>query len=432
MLSEASQPIDNLAATTAVVLAGGVGSRLRSVVSDRPKVLASIHNRPFLAYLLDVLEDAARAHLIRGEVVLCTGYMADRVEETFGPAYGRMRVHYSRELTPLGTGGALRAAMPRIKTDSVLVMNGDSFCEVDLHALAAAHQTRRAEATIVLTEVPDTQRFGRVQIDGGGHVLGFEEKGTHSGPGWINAGVYLLDRRLLETIPADRAVSLEKEVFPAWIGRGLYGHPVRGRFLDIGTPQSFAAAEDFFSPLGKQTCGVPCTQGRRRFVALDRDGTIIVERQYLSSPDQVELLPGAAAGLRAMREMGLGLVMVTMVRLGEIHGRLRELLLAQDVELEGIYVCPHTPEDGCDCRKPLPGLLLRAGRELGFDPADALVIGDKPCDIELGRGLGATTILVRTGYGAEYEAAGTVTADHVADDLVDAAEFLRQKLELRT
>ena len=236
--------MNNLAATTAVILVGGVGSRLRSVVSDRPKVLALIHGRPFLAYLLDVLEDGGVS-----EVVLCTGYMADLVEKTFGPTYRRMQIRYSRELTPLGTGGALRAALAEIKTDAVLVMNGDSFCEVDLHAMAAEHHAKRAEATILLTEVPDTQRFGRVRINDDGQLLAFEEKGSHSGPGWINAGVYLLERRLLKTIPENCAVSLEKEVFPAWIGHGLYGHPIKGRFLDIGTPQSYSAAEAFFQPL---------------------------------------------------------------------------------------------------------------------------------------------------------------------------------------
>ena len=176
---------------------------------------------------------------------------------------------------------------------------------------------------------------------------------------------------------------------------------------------------------------------QRRFVALDRDGTIIVERQYLFSPDQVELLPGAGAGLRAMRDLGLGLVIVTnqsavglgffdMARLEEIHGRLRELLLIDGVELDGIYVCPHTPEDGCDCRKPLPRLLIQASRELGFDLAHALVIGDKPCDIELGQAVGATTLLVRTGYGAEHEAARSVMPDYVADDLMAAAGFVKR------
>ena len=176
---------------------------------------------------------------------------------------------------------------------------------------------------------------------------------------------------------------------------------------------------------------------RRGFVALDRDGTIIVERRYLSSPDQVELLPGAAAGLRAISELGLGLVVVTnqsavgrgyfdLARLGEIHGRLRELLVAEGIDLDGIYVCPHTPQDGCNCRKPLPGLLLQASRELAFDPARTVVIGDKPCDIELGRGVGATTILVRTGYGAEHEAAQAIMPDHVADDLKEAAKFVER------
>ena len=173
------------------------------------------------------------------------------------------------------------------------------------------------------------------------------------------------------------------------------------------------------------------------FVALDRDGTIVVDCQYLSSPDQVCLLPNAAAGLRAIRAMGLGLVIVTnqsavgrgffdMACVEQVHARLRELLRAEDVELDGIYTCPHTPDNGCDCRKPRPGLLLRASRELGFDPANSFVIGDKPCDIDLGNGVGATTILVRTGYGAEHEAAGTTSPHFVADDLLDAAEYIRR------
>ncbi len=118
---------------------------------------------------------------------------------------------------------------------------------------------------------------------------------------------------------------------------------------------------------------------QRRFVVLDRDGTINVDRHYLSDPDQMELLSGATAGLRAMRAMGLGLVVVTnqsaigrgyfdLARLEEIHNRLRDLLAAERVELDGIYVCPHLPDDGCDCRKPLPGLLRRAAAELAFDP----------------------------------------------------------------
>ena len=176
---------------------------------------------------------------------------------------------------------------------------------------------------------------------------------------------------------------------------------------------------------------------RRRFVALDRDGTIIVERQYLSAPEQVELLPGAGAGLRAMRNLGLGLVIVTnqsaigrgyfdMARLAEIHDRLRELLAGEGVTIDGIYVCPHTPADGCRCRKPLPTLLEQAARELGAEAGDAFVIGDKPCDIEMGQAAGATTLLVRTGYGAAHEAGGVVIPDYYADDLLQAAAVVRR------
>ncbi len=133
-----------------------------------------------------------------------------------------------------------------------------------------------------------------------------------------------------------------------------------------------------------------------------------------------------------MREQGLGLIIVTnqsavgrgyfdMARLEEIHDRLRGLLAAEGVTIDGIYVCPHVPEDQCRCRKPLPTLLEQAARELGFELRDCFAIGDKPSDIEMGRAVGATTVLVRTGYGAEHEAAGHVAADHIVDDLVEAA-----------
>ncbi len=154
----------------------------------------------------------------------------------------------------------------------------------------------------------------------------------------------------------------------------------------------------------------------RRYVLLDRDGTVIVERNYLSDPSQVELIPGAAEGLRSLSRMGLGLLIVTNqsgigrgyfddARLAEIHGRMCGMLADEGVVLDGIYVCPHTPEEGCDCRKPRTGLISQAAARHGFEPAEAFVIGDKACDIELGQRIGACTLLVRTGYGAQYEKA---------------------------
>jgi len=174
---------------------------------------------------------------------------------------------------------------------------------------------------------------------------------------------------------------------------------------------------------------------QRRFVVLDRDGTIIVERQYLSDPRQVELIPGAASGLRQLSQMGLGLLVITnqsavgrgffdQARLDLIHQRVCELFVAEGVYLDGIYVCPHRPEDDCPCRKPRPGLMELAARELDFDPQACFVIGDKACDIDLGRRVGATTFLVRTGYGAQVAAEDTVTPDYVVDGLEEAARVI--------
>jgi D-glycero-D-manno-heptose 1,7-bisphosphate phosphatase len=178
---------------------------------------------------------------------------------------------------------------------------------------------------------------------------------------------------------------------------------------------------------------------RRRFVLLDRDGTIIVERDHLSSLEQVELLPGAADGLRRLRQLGLGLIAVSNqsvigrglideTQLDAIHRRLHELLKAEGVVLDAIYVCPHRPDAGCDCRKPMTGLVQRAAREYDFDPADSFVVGDKECDIELGRRVGAATILVRTGYGATEELRPGVKPDYVEDDLRAAAVRIEQLL----
>jgi D-glycero-D-manno-heptose 1,7-bisphosphate phosphatase len=176
----------------------------------------------------------------------------------------------------------------------------------------------------------------------------------------------------------------------------------------------------------------------RPFVVLDRDGTLIVEAHYLSDPDRVEILDGVPEALRELAEHGWGLVVVTNqsaigrgffdeARLEQIHTRLRDLLHDRGVSIDAIYHCPHTPDDGCECRKPEPGMVLRAARELDMDLASCVVVGDNVCDIELGQRLGLPTILVRTGYGSRVE--GEVRPDFVADDLRAAAGIIRATRE---
>lgn len=172
-----------------------------------------------------------------------------------------------------------------------------------------------------------------------------------------------------------------------------------------------------------------------RMVLLDRDGTINVERHYLASPEQVELLPGAAEGIRFLNDLGLPVAVVTnqsavgrgyfgLDRLDAIHERLRELLARQGAHLDGILVCPHRPDETCSCRKPSPGLAHQAARTFGGDLKVSFVVGDKPCDVELGKQIGATTFVVRTGYGQHFLDSGAVRPDHMADNLLEAARMI--------
>jgi len=173
----------------------------------------------------------------------------------------------------------------------------------------------------------------------------------------------------------------------------------------------------------------------RRFALLDRDGTINEERHHLATADEVALIPGSADALVRLRDLGMGIVVVTnqaevgrgnlaAEELDRIHDRLRGLLAEQGASVDAIEVCPHAPEDGCDCRKPQPGMALRAAARLGFDTREGIVVGDHLADLGMGRAIGATTILVRSGHGAKAEPDAGDLADHVADDLAGAVSII--------
>jgi len=230
----------SLEAVTVAILAGGMGTRLRSVVSDRPKPLAEVADRPFLAYQLDQLSAAGFRR-----VVLCTGYLGEQVQRAFGPEYAGMQLAYSQEAVALGTAGAVRLALPLLHTQNVMVMNGDSYCDGDFPAFWQFHCDRQADASILLAHVSETDRYGQVLLGADQRVSAFREKASSQGAGWINAGVYLVKHRLLEAIACDRAVSLEREIFPGWVGGQFYGQQCQARILDIGTPASYAQAASF-------------------------------------------------------------------------------------------------------------------------------------------------------------------------------------------
>ena len=227
-----------------VILAGGLGTRLAPVLPDRPKALATVTGRSFLDVLLDRLASQGLKRII-----LALGHRADQIVAHLQQHDGRQETIPVIETSPLGTGGALRNTLPALRSDPVLVMNGDSVVEADLAAFYRWHCERAAPISLLLVQQPDTSRFGRVDIDDDGRVTAFREKAAGQGPGLINAGIYLISRERIEEMPAGAVLSLERDIFPAWIGRGLAGFATAGRFIDIGTPESLAGADDFFAGL---------------------------------------------------------------------------------------------------------------------------------------------------------------------------------------
>lgn len=234
--------------TVAVILAGGLGTRLRSVFRAGPKVLAPMADRPFLDYLLRWVRLAGFS-----DVVLCVGYKREQVQRRYqsGKDWG-LRVSYSPENEPLGTAGAIKHAQRHIQTKHFVVLNGDSFVDVDFSALLGFHRRHRALATMALAQAPPGDRYGHVRMSATGKILNFVEKGsTHRSSEeiqtkWINAGVYVFRHELLRQIPAGRPVSLEREIFPVLAGQPFYGYPVNGYFIDIGVPNDYEKARREF------------------------------------------------------------------------------------------------------------------------------------------------------------------------------------------
>jgi mannose-1-phosphate guanylyltransferase len=227
----------------AVILVGGEGTRLRPLTLAQPKSMLPLVDRPFLAYPFQQLR---RAGVDR--VILSCGYLPDAIQATFGHDGGAfvdgLRIEYAVEPAPLDTAGAIRFAAAGRVSETFLVLNGDVLSDFDLGSLVARHKATGARATIALTPVEDPSRYGLVRTAADGSVLGFLEKPKPEeiDTNLINAGAYVLEPDVLDAIAPDRRVNIEREIFPALIGRGLYAHAMDGYWVDIGTPASYLAA----------------------------------------------------------------------------------------------------------------------------------------------------------------------------------------------
>jgi len=228
----------------AIILAGGFGTRLQQVVSDIPKSMAQVNGRPFIEYLLNYLRGQGITKFI-----LSVGYKKEMIEVYLGNNFKNIPIDYAIENEPLGTGGGIKNAFKLIEGNSAFVLNGDSMFRLDMKALGQLHTGAKAEITIALRFLEDTERYGSVKINDEKRITGFSEKGSESGPGYINGGIYLINRSYLFTQEFPEKFSIEKDCFESrFLKSRFFGFPSRGYFLDIGIPEDFYKAQHEFRP----------------------------------------------------------------------------------------------------------------------------------------------------------------------------------------
>lgn len=223
--------------TDFIILCGGQGTRLRSVVGESQKVMASVDDEPFLDLLIKYIRAQGGKR-----VILATGYKAEDVEEHYQGLFQDIAIEFSREFEPLGTGGAVKNAWSRVKSDNFFVLNGDSFCPVVFETLLELHYAYQASATVALSKVEDGRDYGSVMLDDAGNVTAFQEKVPTGQLTYVNAGIYCLNYELKGLLPSVPRFSMEKDFFPSIIGKGFCGYVTDEAFLDIGTPERYQQA----------------------------------------------------------------------------------------------------------------------------------------------------------------------------------------------
>lgn len=227
---------------SAIILAGGFGTRLQSVVSDVPKPMAPINNIPFLNYQLNYLKHYGIDH-----AVLSVGYLHEKITSYYKNSFNGMRISYVIEDTPLGTGGGIRKALELYEDQHVLALNGDSFFDVNLHEFNDLHNNAASQISLALRKVNDAARYGTIELKGD-RIISFKEKNGESKPGLINGGVYILNRELfLHHTKPNINFSIEKDFFETNLKTMMIsGFEFNGYFIDIGIPEDYTKAQHDF------------------------------------------------------------------------------------------------------------------------------------------------------------------------------------------
>lgn len=399
-----------------VIVAGGQGTRIASVNSEIPKAMIPVCGEPVIEREVNLCKRYGYT-----DFVFVLGHLGDRISSYFGDGsrWG-VSITYRQEERPLGTAGSLAYLKDEL-TEDFFVLYGDTLVDFDMRAMQAYHRAKGADATLFVhpndhpydSDIVDLAEDGRVRrFHNKPHAEGFV------GRNLVNAAVFIFSPKILTQVETGVRSHIEKDVLPRCLDAGmrLYGYESFEYVKDMGTPERYyAVCEDVASgKVARQN-----RSNRRPAVFLDRDGTIVREVNLLHRPEQVALLEGASEAVRLINRSGYLAVVVTnqpviarnlcsLEELDRIHATLETLLGKEGAYLNAIYYCPHHPDKGypeerpeykieCSCRKPKPGMLLRAAADWNIDLSTSYMIGDLERDLAAGRNAGCKeSIMVET------------------------------------
>jgi histidinol-phosphate phosphatase family protein len=429
----------------AVILAGGKGTRLAERLNGRPKPLVDVGGVPLLER--QILQLNAQGI---SDVVLLVNHAADQIRSFLderSSLFGRVRLIDDGE--PAGTAGATLACLDELQ-EQFLVVYGDTLFNINIGRFVGAHLAARADATLFLHPNDHPHDSDLVELDREGRIIGFHSYPHPSGailPNMVNAAFYAIERSALLRWRGFRSPSdFAKDLFPAMLkaGERLQGYRSFEYIKDLGTPKRLDRVVGHLESGVVQRANLTEPQA---CVMVDRDGTINVLHEFVRSPDELDLLPGAGEAVKMFNESEHRVAVVTnqpVIARGEvtyagldrIHAKLDTLLGQFGAYVDALHYCPHHPHSGyegevralkiqCDCRKPALKLLKDAAAELNADLSRSWMIGDSTADILAAQKFGVYSVLVRTGFGGrdgKYEA----RPDFVVDDLLAAAELITE------
>lgn len=424
---------------TAIILAGGKGTRLSKVSKDIPKPMMPILGKPIVEYQLELLKKHGF-----DTIWFVVNHMHEQISSYFGDGtkWG-ININYYIEEHPLGTVGGVKALESELN-EAFLVLYGDVMMDMDLSRLIAFHQNKKAKATLVVHPNDHPYDSDLLDVDSNDKVVAFYAKPHPEGLRYrnlVNAAAYVFEPEVLHHLELGIKADFGKDIFPVLHEKlDVYAYNTPEYLKDMGTPDRLEKVEKALLSGKVQNRNL---NHKQKAVYLDRDGVINIDTDLIHRPEDFELYPYAAESIRRLNAMGYLVVVVTnqsviarglctIEELGEIHKKMETELGAQGAFVESIYFCPHHPHGGfegevkeykveCSCRKPKPGMLLDAAKRFNIDLDKSFLVGDSPRDIEAGYAAGVRTIRVQTGHGMKPH---TQVPDHYVPTLVEAIDLI--------